>query len=227
MSITKMLRFTAVMMLAGVLSVTAAHAQTPEYSTIEFTEPTDVGGTVLQPGQYLIRVLPGFAHRNRVQITDLDRQTIYATLLTVPHQAGPNAEIPTTMMIFYPAFEGQPRALRTWFAPHPVDNEGHDFVYEESRARQLARAAEAPVVTYTGTITADATPPLRVVTPDARVEPYVAPAPLVTTAPPPVPAPVQIAEVRTLPRTAGKLPLVALLGILAMTGALVLRVMNR
>ena len=223
-------RFAAVTMLVGALCVPAALAQTPEYSTITFTEPTLVGETVLPPGNYLIQVLPGFTSRNRVQITDLNRETIHATLLTVPHQAGPNAEIPNTRLIFYPAVEGQPRALRTWFAPDPVGNEGHDIVYDEDRAKMLARAARAPVVSYRAPVVVaevkEDLPTLRIVTPEARIEPYVAPAPRVTTTVR-TPAPV-VREVRTeLPRTGSNVPLFALLGLLAVSGAIVFRAVNR
>ena len=223
MSTTKSIRFAAVMLLAGVMSAPVVLAQTPEYSTISFNEPTLVGETVLQPGEYLIRVLPGFTSRNRVQITDMNRETIHATLLTVPHAAGPNVEIPNTRLIFYPAVEGAPRALRTWFAPDPVSNEGHDIVYEESVAARLAKAYRAPVVTYRQpiVITEDTTPELVVVTPETRYEPYVAPRARVTT------VRTETETRRELPRTASDLPLVALLGLLSVAGAVVLRAVNR
>jgi hypothetical protein len=202
------------MLLTCAITVPAAFAQTPEYSTIDLTEPTSVGDKVLQPGQYLIRVLPGFANRNRVQVTNMDKSTIYTTLLTVPHAFGPNEEKPNTTLVFYPAFEGQPRTLRTWFAPSPVDNEGHDIVYDEARAQILARAAGAPVVTYRGpVVVTDATDPdLQVVTPDSTFKPYVTETPVRTA---------------SMPRTAGKLPLFMLLGAMSIAGAFVLRAVNR
>lgn len=228
----------AVLMLVGSLCVPAAMAQTPEYSVVSFTEPTDVGGTVLQPGQYLIQVLPGFSSRNRVQITDVNRDQIFATLLTVPHALAPNEEMPNTTLVYYPAIPGQPRALRTWFPPDTAGHEGHDIVYEETRAMQLARAANSPVVSYRGTVetTAQTTPEFRTVTPDARVETYVVPQQttrVTTTTTREVP--VQTAEVRTtttttrteLPRTASELPLLAILGVLAMAGAVAIRFVNR
>lgn len=217
MKISKLSRLGALMMLIALISVPAALAQIPEYSTLPVTEPTEVGGTVLQPGSYLIRILPGFSNRNRVQITDTERQTVYATVLTVPHQLGPNEEMPNTMFVFYPAFEGQPRALRTWYAPDAASDGGHDIVYEETRATQLARAAKAPVVSYRGTIeTADVTPELHVVTPEARVETYVPPTPRVAVVTPP-------ATRTELPRTAGNTPMIALLGLFAIAGAFAFR----
>ncbi|MFN2239871.1 MAG: hypothetical protein ABR524_10810 [Thermoanaerobaculia bacterium] len=193
-----------------------AQAQIPEYSAFNLNEATYVGKTLLQPGQYLIRVLPGFTNRNRVQVTSLDKQTIHTTVLTVPHAMGPNEEMPNTMFVYYPAFEGQPQALRTWYASDPVSGGGHDIVYDETRAAMLARAAKAPVVIYRGEVdaTAQTEPDYYVFTPDARIETYVAPAPRPAT--------------RTeLPRTAGTTPLLALLGLLSVAGALVFRAVNR
>jgi hypothetical protein len=227
MNTPKFIRFAALMLLACVMSVPVAFAQTPEYSTISFDQPTSVGDKVLEPGQYLIRVLPSRADRNRVQITNLDKSTIYATLLTVPHAFGPDEEKPNTELVFYPAYENQPRTLRTWFAPNPITNEGHDIVYDEARAQLLARASNAPVVTYRGpaVVTEETTPDLAIVTPEAKYEPYVAPR-VTTVETVQTEAPVQMAS-NELPRTAGKLPLVMLFGLLSLAGAVALRSFNR
>lgn len=227
--------------IALLIAMPAAFAQTPEVSTLPVTEPLDVGGTILQPGTYLIRLVSIRDDRNKVQITSVDRQTIYATVLTIPHDLEPGEEMPNTTFVYYPAGEGQPRALRTWFAPDPASGTGHDIVYEESRARQLARLAKESVPSYRGEETAT----LNVVTPEATIEPYVAPQP--TT---PAPAPTAELESTTettlsttpametttpmtsaapadttmeMPQTASRVPLLALLGLLSLGAAVVIR----
>lgn len=226
-----------------------ALAQTPEASILPVSEPLDVGGTILQPGTYLIRVLPSVTDRNKVQITSQNRDKVYATVLTVPHTLEPNEEIPNTTFVFYPAGEGMPRALRTWFAPDPkASGGGHDIVYEESRAKQLARIANATVTAYpSSTSTADLdTAELAVIRPEPVITP--APAPVaVTPAPEPVvetpapapypapepPAPMISSEsapadtTPAMPQTAGPLPLMALLGLASLGGALTLRLARR
>lgn len=196
--------------------VPSAVAQIPEVSVLPVSEPLQIGDTVLQPGTYTIKLVPGFSNRNIVQVTSQDGSTVHATVLSVPHQLGPGEELPNTMFVFYPAEAGQPRALRTWFAADAVSNGGHDIVYEESRARMLARAANARVVSYTDDVAeADfGTTELRVVSPDATIETYRVPA---TT--------VQVAEARPmeLPATAGRVPMIALLGLLAVVGAVAVR----
>jgi len=224
------IRIMVVGALALLVSIPAALAQTPEVSILPVTEPLDVGGTILQPGTYAIRVLRSTADRNKVQITSTDYRTVYATVLTVPRELKPGEEIPNTKFVFYPAGEGQPAALRTWFAADPPTRIGHDIVYDESRARQLARLARSPVVFYTST-TADRET-LRIVTPAETVETYtyIAPPPaLVIPPPPPVvietPPMLSATEARLeMPATASNTPLFALLGLLAIAGAVALRV---
>jgi hypothetical protein len=240
-------RLLSISMFALLISATA-FAQTPEASTLPVDEPLDVGGTILQPGVYTIRVLPSNADKNKVQITSPDLQTVYATVLTVPHQLEPNEEMPNTMFVYYPAGEGMPKALRTWFAPDPVSQGGHDIVYEESRAKQLARLARENVVSYHEQIATAGETPLSVVNPDQSIEVYdmtsaapaPAPAPVVVA---PAPAPVQIAEaapietreettaVQTsdveMPQTAGGLPLAAAVALLALGAAFAIRIAGR
>lgn len=222
------LRFIVVSAFALLISM-AAFAQSPEASTLPVTEPLDVGGTILQPGTYMIRVLPSRFDRNKVQITNADRSTVYATVLTVPHYFAPGEETPNTKFVFYPAEAGLPRALRTWFAPNPSASQGgHDIVYQETRAQQLARLSNSKVVSYEDTVTvADLdTTELHVVTPDAKVETYTyvaptPPAPMISSEPEPVQT--AAAEPMEMPQTASRLPLLALLGFVALAGAVAVR----
>lgn len=218
------LRLLAMGALALLISIPATYAQTPETSTLPVTEPLDVGGTILQPGTYAIRVLPSRADRNKVQITSPDFKTVFATVLTVPHALAPNEEMPNTMFVYYPAGDGSVRALRTWFAPNPEASlGGHDIVYGATRAQQLARLGGTRVVTYQDTTTtADLdTAELTVVTPEATVETY-------TYVAPTTPAPMISSETTSteteMPNTASRIPLIALLGLVSLAGAAVFRI---
>lgn len=207
------LRFMLVGAFALLISIPTTFAQTPEASTLPVTEPLDVGGTILQPGVYTIRVLPSLKDRNKVQITSPDLQTVYATVLTIPHALQPGEEVPNTVFVYYPSGENMPAALRTWFAPKPdASGGGHDIVYEETRAQQLARLAKSSVVYYpAATAVADLdTATLQTYTP-----------PMTSNAP----EPTQVAEVQPMemPRTASRVPLIALLGLLSLGGAVAIR----
>ena len=228
--------------LALVLTAGAAMAQTPEASVLPVTEPLDVGGTILQPGTYTIRVLPSMYDRNKIQVTSMDGTQVYATALTVPHPLEPNEEVPNTTFIFYPAGEGQPRALRTWFAKFPDASQGgHDIIYDESRARQLARLAKHNVVSYPAAVTVETrdTADLQVVTPQSTIEVYEVPAP------PPAPlvtettttttttiatndldnnrADTMVSSTVDMPATASNTPLIALLGLASLLAAVAIR----
>ena len=217
----------AVATFALLLATPALIAQnmpiTPEVSILPVTEPLDVGGTVLQPGTYLIQIIQAADGRNRVQVWNQDRSKVYATVLTVPHQLKPGEEIPSTTFVFYPANEKHPRALRTWFAANPPGDHGHDLVYPEGRAKLFAVETKSNVVSYpdTATVTETETPTLSVVTPEATVETY-------TYTPPPAPAPmVSSTETETktdnMPSTASSIPAFALLGLMSIAAAVAIR----
>ena len=228
-------RFLVISALALALSATAFAQTLPEASVFPVTEPTDVGGTILQPGTYAIRVLPSLTDRNKIQITSMDGQKVFATVLTVPHELEPNEEVPNTTFVYFPAEAGLPRALRTWFASDPPGHHGHDIVYEEDRAKVLARLAKDRVVSYGNDIAVvdlDTTR-LQTVTPEATIETYTYVAPtmpvitetqtLTDTRTVETPAPMVSQSTVEMPATASNLPLVALLGFLALAAAAAIR----
>lgn len=234
----EMMKLFAVGAFALLIAAPAAFAQINEISPLPVTEPIDVGGTILQPGNYVIRLAPRDVNRNIVQVLNADQSEVIASVLTIPHQSAPGEEKENTTFVFYPAGDGSMRALRTWYAPDAVSQGGHDIVYEQTRATQLAKLANTPVVSYEGTNADLGTTQLHVVTPQATVETYTPPAPVVVETPAPVPAPrvagatetrpVQVAETRPMdmPHTAGSIPLIALLGILALGAAVGLRLVR-
>jgi hypothetical protein len=228
----------ALAFVAGLLYIPSAAAQDPELSPITIAVPTEISGTVLEPGEYRLQVMPTLTHRNLVRVYSADGQHI-TTVLTVPRRLDPLESRPAAEFVFYPATAEHPQALRTWIAAAPPGNIGHDFVYAEGRARVFAAEASAPVVTYrTTTETADlGEADLYVVTPDQRIETYVVPETRVetrvtTTTPETrttfVEERTEVAGLREqLPRTAGSMPLLALLGLLSVAGAATFRFMNR
>jgi hypothetical protein len=249
-SMKSILKPFALAALALLISLSAL-AQTPEASILRVTDPLDVGGTILQPGVYTIRVLPSFENRNQIQVTSPDLKKVYATVLTVPHYVQPNEEPANTTFVYYPAIEGQPTALRTWYAAFPDASQGgHDIVYQKGRAEQLARLSHSKVISYEDQTASNLnTVPLEVVTPEATVETYTpvpttqttqttstttvttpalttettTPAPMTSATPAPAPTEVAEAAPAAMPRTASNMPLLALLGLGAIGGAIALR----
>jgi len=214
-------------LLGGALTTTAI-AETPgetsEQGFLQVTAPLDVGGTILQPGDYNISVIPGRWDRNILQVWNTDRSELFTTILTVPHKEGPTGvQVAESRYVYYPAIEGHPKALRTWFAPNTPGTGGHDIVYPQGRAMELAPLVEAPVVAIPDEVEVAEleTVPLLVVTPDKEVLPY-------EEERAPEAEPVRVAEYREeLPQTASDVPLHAGLGLLSLLGALGLGVLAR
>ena len=203
----------AAFLVAAYASRATAQIET-EKTLFTLTDPMDVGGTVLEPGTYRIKVVELSFNRNLVQVTNVAGTKVVAAVLATPHPIKTDETIPESRFIFYPAVENQPKALRTWFARDTPY--GQDIIYPKRRAMELAVVAKVPVIAIPDEVKEAEykSVPLTVVTPEKQVTPYQEPAPPV------------VAEARPhkhLPRTASQLPLVAVLGLLSLGAALGLR----
>jgi hypothetical protein len=216
--------------LIGFGVATTANAQsmggTHEQGLIKLTEPLDVGGTILPPGDYNIIVVSGRIDRNMLQVWNAEGTELLTTLLSVPHREGPSGvQVPENRYIYYPASDDSPRALRTWFASNTPNSGGHDIVYSKARAMELAARVEEPVVAIPDEVQVAEleTVPLVVVTPEKKVVPYKPP----TIEEPPAKLAQKAPPQRLLPQTASNVPLIAGLGFLSLVGALGLGVLAR
>lgn len=120
-----------------------AHAdQWNQATKVDFSEPVEIPGVVLPAGSYWFTLMNDEPDNNVVQVWGADRQHLIATILTVPdfhlHSTG------KTVIRFEERNSHQPEALRAWF--YPGDNYGHEFVYPESRAREIAKRTGQPVL---------------------------------------------------------------------------------
>lgn len=205
---TGLLALTAMVVVFGVIATPSAFAVLPESSVLRLTEPLDVGGTVLQPGVYVIKALQNIANRNILRVTSEDGAEVFATVLSIPHSLEAGQDPEDTAFVYYPSVAGAPQALRTWFASDSTSGGGHDIVYPKPRAMELAAAAKQPVVAYTGMTEPEdmETAELVIVTPENEVAPYDAPSPATE--------PVMVAEVREMPSTASPVPLFGMIGLL-------------
>jgi hypothetical protein len=197
----------------GLAPAPLANAQIPEVSYLPVEEPLDVGGTTLQPGVYVIRVIPSMTNRNILQVTNEDRTKVFATLLSVPHALQASADAKDTKFIFYPAVGDSPRALRTWFNAETTSDGGHDIVYPETRALQIASVVKEPVVAYKDETKVEElkTTPLEVVNADQKIASYTEPNPPAKVA--------EMSEGAGMPRTAGNGPAFLVFGLLALAFA--------
>src|SRR5204862_3790987 len=122
-----------------------------------------------------------------------------------------------TVMTFGERRVGDPQAIRAWF--YPGDNFGQEFVYPKSKAVELAKITNLPVIYIPDEVAPYIVAPVKAATEPPVVAlkeaPVMAVKPtgeVVAVAEVVVPPPVQTAA--SLPKTASEMPLLALMGFL-------------
>jgi hypothetical protein len=174
----------------------------------------------------VFKLVDSQSDRHIVQIFSADEKTVYATILAIPNYR--LKATGKTVITFRERPAGEPEALRAWF--YPGKNWGEEFVYHKSVAIEIAKSTNTAVLTTAAEIPVEVEEiktvdepviaqlrevPVQAVQPTGEV---VELAQVVT--PPPAEQPVAEAA---LPATASTLPLIALLGLLALGGAFLLR----
>lgn len=124
---------------------------------VTFNQSIEVPGRVLNAGTYWFTLMNGDADRNIVQIWNADRTDVLATLITVPdYRLEPKGR---TVIKFEERPTKEPQALQAWF--YPGDLYGHEFVYPESRARELAKRTGKPVLSMRDELASNITKPAK------------------------------------------------------------------
>jgi hypothetical protein len=208
-------------------------------TVITFSQPVETPGVhikgwaVLPPGTYVFKVLASESDRHIVQIFNKDETVVYATILAIPNYRLKATS--KTVITFRETPPGQPDVLRAWF--YPGNNFGDEFVYPKSKALELAKITNSPVlytpVEVTPEVEAPITSPQHPVVVQLKQAPVLAVKPtgedveiaqVVT--PPPAEALVATNDAPVaaeLPKTASPMPLIGLFGLLALGAAFSLR----
>jgi hypothetical protein len=231
---------TTVCFIALIGVVTAPGAKADDWNkktVVTFSGPVEIPGvhlsgwSVLPAGTYVFKLLDSQSDRHIVQIFSKDEKTIIATILAIPNYRLKATS--KTVITFRERPAGEPEALRAWF--YPGMNWGDEFVYPKARAVELSKITKTPVLFTPAEIPIEIAEP--VLTVNAPVVLQMKQAPVmaiqpsgeevqlaeVVTAPP---AQTQEAD-RTLPATASSLPLIALLGLLAVCGTFAFRLAEK
>ena len=232
-------------LMGAVLAPGAKADEQNRKTTITFSGPVEIPGVhlvgfgVLPAGTYVFKILDSQSDRHVVQIFSKDEKTIYATILAIPNYRLKATD--QTVITFRERPAGEPEALRAWF--YPGRNWGEEFVYPKARAMELAKASNMPVLFSPVELPVEVTEPTKLADEAVVVQLQQAPiraikptgeevqlAEVVT--PPPAemqvvaPAPT-VTETTTLPATGSNLPLIGLLGLIALGGAFVARTAAR
>src|SRR6266850_3845350 len=188
-------------------------------TTMTFSQPIEipgVGAQVLPAGTYVFRLLDSQSDRHIVQVFNKDESHIFATILAIPNYRLQATD--KTVITFAERSVGSPQPIRAWF--YPGDNSGQEFVYPKTRAVELAKITQQPVLYIPDEIAVNIVAPVKAATeppvialkeaPVMAVKPTgeVVAVTEVVEAPP-----VQTATL--LPKTSSSLPLLSLMGLLS------------
>ena len=243
MSILKTVATTAFgFALMGAVFSPAAKADDWNRKTkMTFSGPVEIPGVhlkgwaVLPAGTYVFKILDSSSDRHVVQIFSADEKTVYATILAIPNYRLKATD--KTVVTFRERPAGEPEALRAWF--YPGKNWGEEFVYPKARAVELAKTTKTPILFMETEIPAEVEQPI--LSADAPVVVKMKQAPIMAFQPTgeqvelaavvtPPPAPelqANAAPMAELPHTSSLMPLMALFGLLALGGALGLRMVRK
>ena len=231
--------------LMGVVFSPAANAdEWNRKTTMTFSGPVEIPGVhlkgwgVLPAGTYVFKIMDSQSDRHIVQIFNQAENVVYATILAIPNYRLKATD--KTVVTFRERPAGEPEALRAWF--YPGRNWGEEFVYPKAKAMELAKETNTPVLYTEADLPLEVTQPILPVTapevvqlrqvPVKAIQPTgeVVEVAAVVTPPPAVELkpdvePTQMAAV--LPQTSSLLPLIAMLGLLAMGLGLAFRMVQK
>ena len=185
-------------------------------TVITFSGPVEVpgvGAQTLPAGTYVFKIVDSQSDRHIVQISNQDKTHVFTTILAIPNYRLKTTD--KTVITFSERPAGQPEALKAWF--YPGRSWGEEFVYAKSRAVELAKETNEPVLATPIELAAAPVEALKTA-PVEAVDPKGEPVELtqVVEPPPTAPEPVAVAAAEPLPKTASSLPLIGLIGLLAL-----------
>ncbi len=209
------------------LAVPSASADDWNRKTIvTFSGPVEVpgvGAQILPAGTYVFTILNSQGDRHIVQIFNEAQNHVFTTIIAIP-----NYRLKTTsktVITFRERPAGQPESLRAWF--YPGRQWGEEFVYAKSRAVELAKEINEPVLATPVDL---ATAPIETLqtAPVEAVDPKGEPVELAQVVEPPPAAaePVEVAAAK-LPKTASPLPLIGLIGLISLGAGFGLKLASR
>ena len=182
-------------------------------------QPIQVTDKVLEPGQYVFKLLDSSSNRHIVQIFNGDQTHLVDTIMAVPnYRLEPTG---SSRFTFWETPPGNARALRAWF--YPGDNFGQEFRYPshltvlEASVRQTTVPQETTASRETTEVTTKPAEPPPAPMEEKKVEEKTE---IAQAAPPPVPAPPPEAPPAppptSLPKTGSLYPLIGISGLLSL-----------
>jgi len=193
-----------------------------ESTKVTFQGPVEIPGMVLTPGTYVIKLLDPYGDRDIVRFYNADESHMYKMVFAVRDYRLTPAD--HAVITFEERAAGAPPAIKDWFPPG--ENWGEQFVYP--KVKTIAAEAVSQSVASPPAPAAAAPPPTAAPAPVAQAQPKPAAAQIAQAQPEPARVQPALASPAAtpqpkneLPKTAGDLPIVALIGgLLVLAGAI-------
>jgi hypothetical protein len=219
--------FLVVLALALLVGVFVGPSQADQWNketVFTFSQPVEIpGGKVLPAGTYVFKLFDSQSWRHIVQIWNEDRTQLLATILAIPnYRLEPTGE---SVINFNERPGICPVAVRAWF--YPGDNFGQEFAYPKERATELAEKCReiVPAEMVAPTESNLKTVPLQAITPEKKEEPITQEIQVLPTTPPQQEA--ARVQPEKLPQTGSTIPLLGLLGFVAMAIGIALKMLAK
>jgi hypothetical protein len=140
----RVLRLTCAATTLALLPVAAALAQPRDQRTyFTFSQAVQIPGADLPAGTYLFRLADTDSNRHIVQVMNEDGSKMIRTIMTIPAQRLDAPEKPEIRFLETPA--SAPAPIKTWW--YPGRTIGHEFIWPREQALKLAARTKQPVLT--------------------------------------------------------------------------------
>jgi hypothetical protein len=110
--------------LGGLLVPNMRADESDKMTTVTFSAPVEVSGTVLPAGTYVFKLLNGETDSDIVEIFNADDTRLVTSAMALPDYRGTVSDKSTFTFDERPS--GQPEALKAWF--YPGDEYGEEFL---------------------------------------------------------------------------------------------------
>jgi hypothetical protein len=211
--------------LAAGLATLARADQWDKRTILTVNQPIQVSDKLLEPGQYVFKLLDSSSDRHIVQIFNGNQTQLVDTVMAIPnYRLQPTGN---SRFVFWETPPGDAHALRAWF--YPGDNFGQEFLYpkhpvvlESSAAAPPAQPQPAPKPEAQPEVSVQPAPeavheqPAPAPEPQPEVAQNNPPEPPAAEPAPPEQPNVQPETPAELPHTASPYPLIGLAGFAAL-----------
>jgi len=137
---TALIALSAMAFTLGFAEFRAQAGEWDKRTVLTVTEPMQIRETLLEPGQYVLKLLDSNSDRHVVEIYNADQTHLINTVMAIPdYRLQPTGG---SRFLMWETPVGSAKALKAWF--YPGDNFGQEFPYPKS----LTVISQASTSTY-------------------------------------------------------------------------------